>query len=65
MIHHQVDQYIYYRGTRRREKERDRCLLKEIITENFPNQRKETDTRSRKSRWFQVKVIQKTHTETH
>jgi hypothetical protein len=55
MIHHQVDQYIYYRGTRRREKERDRCLLKEIITENFPNQRKETDTRSRESRWFQKK----------
>ena len=65
MGHHQVDQYIYYRGTRWREKERDRCLLKEIITENFPNVQKETVTQAQEVQKLPLRINSRRHAHTH
>ena len=35
---HQADQYMHYRGPRRKEREKGvKSLFKEIMTKNFPN----------------------------
>ena len=51
-----MHQHPYYGSARRRrERERDRKIFKEIIAENFPNTVKESLTQTRKHNEYYIK----------
>ena len=58
-------QHLHYRGPRRGRGKEVENVIDEIMAENFPNLKKETDTQVQKAQRVPNKMNPETHTKTY